>query len=245
MVGNRVLSLSLVVVCMLAVGVLRWAYATPTEFIEGDDAAIAAGVARICVREDIGPYYFHPPRFLEFEYRAYLQEIKGADELRTLERFSHPVFPPFYRYHTMTGVYFLGKLTCALGAAGARMLMLCFIAGTFTPVLLALFLFKLFRPLPLIALLLIYLMIAISPELFVSGSVYINDKILAVFCLSSAFLFAIYGREGDRFSHFFLIAFSGVFYGLAILMRFDFSLVSAWVAVADHSPASKNELRSE
>ena len=121
----------------------------------------------------------------------------------------------------MTGVYFLGKITCSLGEAGTRMLMLCFIAGTFTPLLLALFLFKLFRPLPSIALPLIYLLIAISPELFVSGSVYINDKILAVFWLSAAILLAIYGREEDRLSNLFLIFSAGVALGLAILMRFN------------------------
>jgi hypothetical protein len=217
----KLFSLSLLAILIIITAYLRWSYAPPTEFFEGDDAAIATGVAHICTEGNIGPYFHSPPHLRKYEYRAFLLALEGEGEPPILEKFKNPQPPPYYRYNTMTGVYFLGALTCNWGEASQRLLMFCFIAGTLFPLFLALFLLRLFRPLPPITLPFSYLLIGLSPEIWISGSVYINDKILAVCFLTVALLFLVYLPDREIFSTFLFVVVAGLFLALAILMRFD------------------------
>lgn len=230
---------------VFGIAILRWRLVQPIDFIEGDGPAIAAGISRLCSEQDIGPYYFHPPSFSRSEFRAYMKNSGSDGELSILDRFKNPSTPPFYRYHSMTGVYFLGKLTCAMGEAAPRIDRICFIAGTLFPIFLALFLFQMFRPLPAIALPLFYLLIALSPELWISGSAYFNDKILAVCFLAFSLFILTYGNSDHRVYNYFCAIIAGLSFGLAVLMRLDtilFAPAIAFVALLPLPPLSKKPI---
>ena len=196
MAGNRYFSLSLTAIFFLLIGFLRLTFASPTEFFEGDDAAIAAGVSRLCSEEEIGPYFHHPPRYDQDEFAKYKASLSQGKAGIIPERLVAPKDKPFYRYELMTGVYFLGKISCSWGDAAERMLALTFFAGSLFPVFLALFLTKLFSPLRPIVFPAAYLAIAISPELWITGSTYINDKIFSITFLAAAMLLVLYGEGG-------------------------------------------------
>ncbi len=46
---------------IIVLAVLRLTFVPPSYFFEGDDAALAVGVARMCEKDEIGPYFMQPP----------------------------------------------------------------------------------------------------------------------------------------------------------------------------------------
>ena len=94
-------------------------------------------------------------------------------------------------------------------------------AGTLLPIFLALFLLRSFGPYPPYAFPLCYAFIALSPEVWVSGSAYINDKIVAS-CFLAGCLYltaSLAYRTGRRY--WLGIFLAGMTFGGAILMRSD------------------------
>ena len=207
---------ALLVGSIIVLAVLRLTYVPPSYFFEGDDAALATGVARMCEKDEIGPYFMQPPPVQVTEGSAATGGVTVQDALASM-----PARYRYYRYSSMPGMYLLGKLTCSLGEAATRLSWISFIAGTVYPLLLALFLIRLFGPFPGIALPICYIFIAISPELWVSGSAYSNDKIVAICFLVGALLVSLYSARDDEKQQLALIALSGGLFGLAILMRLD------------------------
>lgn len=201
---------------IIVLAVLRLTFVPPSYFFEGDDAALAVGVARMCEKDEIGPYFMQPPPVQVTEGSAATEGVTVQAALASM-----PARFRYYRYSSMPGMYLLGKLTCSLGEAAPRLSWISFIAGTMYPLVLALFLIRLFGPFPGMALLICYVFIAISPELWVSGSAYSNDKIVALCFLVGALLVSLYSTRDEGKQHLALIALSGVLFGLAILMRLD------------------------
>ena len=207
---------ALLVGSIIVLAVLRLTFVPPSYFFEGDDAALATGVARMCEKDEIGPYFMQPPPVQVTEGSAAIEGEIVQDALASM-----PARYRYYRYSSMPGMYLLGKLTCSLGEAAPRLSWISFIAGTVYPLLLALFLIRLFGPFPGIALPICYIFIAISPELWVSGSAYSNDKIVAICFLVGALLVSLYSVRDDEKQRLAAIALSGGLFGLAILMRLD------------------------
>ncbi|HEY9087472.1 MAG TPA: hypothetical protein VIO36_04845 [Anaerolineaceae bacterium] len=218
--GHKYTSALLLLFAIVITIILRWNFSHPTQFIEGDDAAIAAGLARLCVKADIGPYYFHAPKIDNAAYQQYQQTGNTSESALDGEYLSDQKTHPFYRYDSMTGVYFLGSRNCSWGDAASRLLFLCFLAGTFFPLFLALFFERLFRPLPSLFLPICYLSIALSPEQWVSGSAYINDKILAM-CFLAFALWLLVSVPEKKLSRYAVLGLAGISIGLSCLMRFD------------------------
>lgn len=215
--GHKYTSALLLLISILTTSILRWNFSPPTRFIEGDDASIATGVARLCVKVDIGPYYFHAPKIDDATYQQTASIKKTAPDAEyPIDQEDHP----FYRYDSMAGVYFLGSLNCSWGDAASRLLLLCFLAGTFFPLFLALFLERLFRPLPRLFLPVCYASVALSPEQWVSGSAYINDKTLAI-CFLALALWLIVIVPKKKLLAYTVLGLAGIATGLSYLMRFD------------------------
>ena len=197
-------------IILVALVPLRLHLVPPIIFFEGDDAALCTGIARISTDADIGPYYFHP------------RPVPIANPARGVAWFvgqREPSRQRFYRYDTMPGMYFLGYVTRGVAAPATRMAWICFLAGTVSPLLFALFLVRFFEPSTPLALPLCYTAIATSPEQWVSGSAYINDKIVASACLAGALY--LLTRSADRPRRLRWLVGAGVLLGLATLMRFD------------------------
>lgn len=204
-------------VALLALGVLaalRVAQTPPAWFVEGDDAALCLGVARLNLASDVGPYFSHPPS-------APAPPLPSATLTADLARAAADrPSARFYRYDTMPGMYLLGRLAGGPAAATApRLGWICFVAGTLFPLLLAAFLCRVFTPLPRLAFPLAAILIAMAPECWIGGSAYINDKIVAATALAAALLATTAGKSDGRRAAWF--AFASALFGAAVLFRFD------------------------
>ena len=197
-----------------AVTSARLTFMSPQAFVEGDDASLCSGIARLCTKEEIGAYFAEPPYIpVTKTPQIFLAKLRQKTKVAKIY---------LYRYHTMPGMYLLGKMACSYGQDIAHsMSWICFMAGTLFPIFLALFLTRSFGPYPPYVFPLCYAFIALSPEVWVSGSAYINDKIVAS-CLLAGCLYltaSLANRSGRRYWLGIILA--GITFGGAILMRSD------------------------
>jgi hypothetical protein len=219
---------------VVAVAALRLACVPPTTFVDGDDAALCAGIAHLTARKPIGPYSYHPPK-LPDDASSLGVWVEAAGQEPSLA---------LYRYNTTPGMYLIGQLTDGLGSIAARMSWMCFLAGTAFPLLVSWYLTRCLRLSGLLPLATGYVMVATSPEIWVSGSAYINDKIVAAVFLFAA-LVAI-DAAGSTTWRWPIVLLAGVLLGCAIASRFDMIAFApaALVAVAAvHDPKTRRPWR--
>lgn len=201
-------------IIFIAICAARLSFMPPQTFVEGDDASLCAGITRLCTPEDIGPYLVEPPYI----------PATGAPQLVFAKLLAKPQVAKIYlyRYHTMPGMYLLGRMACFFKQDIAQtMSWLCFAAGTLMPIFLSLFLMRSFGWLPPAVFPLCYAMIALSPEAWVSGSAYINDKIVASCLLAASLWITAALRQGSAKRHWLSVFLAGVTFGGSILMRSD------------------------
>ena len=103
---SRVGLLALVVM----VGEARLAWAPPTVFVEGDDAALCTGIARLSQGLERGAYAYHPPK---------LPDDPSSANVWTAAAATTPSLA-LYRYDTMPGMYLIGRLSSGLGRRARR-----------------------------------------------------------------------------------------------------------------------------
>ena len=111
------------------------------------------------------------------------------------------------------------------------MFVLVFLCGTVFPIALAMFLYRWLQPLPPIVLPLCYACIALSPEVWISGSAYLNDKIFAVPFLALGLWVLTYVQLAKGVRSLLLWGASGFLFGLAVLMRLDSILFVPAIAI--------------
>ncbi len=194
------------------VTVLRLWWVPPTIFVEGDDAALCTGIVRLTGRSGPGIYAQHSPKL----------PVDPDSELRWASAVPRSPGLAYYRYDTMPGMYLIGQITDGLGSVATRMGWICFGAGTILPLLMSLFLTRRLRLSGWIPFCFCFLMVATSPELWISGSAYINDKIVAATLLFAGLtLLSVTSTTTDSRYRLAAIAVSAILTAFAVSARFD------------------------
>ena len=206
--------ITIFLIILIAINAARLTFMPPQTFVEGDDASLCAGITRLCTPEDIGPYFVEPPYIpATGEPQQVFAKLLAKPQVAKIY---------LYRYHTMPGMYLLGRMACFFNQDIAQaMSWLCFTAGTLMPIFLSLFLMRSFGWMPPSVFPLCYAMIALSPEVWVSGSAYINDKIVASCLLAASLWITAALRQCPARRHWLGVCLAGVTFGGAILMRTD------------------------